>query len=54
MECVNCEINLLKKNSKMNDYSKATVEVLDHMCEVSSMIFHHTFVTHAVDPLVEA
>ncbi|XP_047458245.1 cilia- and flagella-associated protein 46 isoform X2 [Mugil cephalus] len=26
MECVNCEINLLKKGAKMNDYSKATVE----------------------------
>ncbi|KAM7385133.1 hypothetical protein PAMP_001229 [Pampus punctatissimus] len=26
MECVNCEINLLKKEAKMNDYSKASVE----------------------------
>ncbi|KAK2922244.1 cilia- and flagella-associated protein 46 [Channa argus] len=26
MECVNCEINLLKKGAKMDDYSKASVE----------------------------
>ncbi|XP_051232115.1 cilia- and flagella-associated protein 46 [Dicentrarchus labrax] len=26
MECVNCEINLLKREAKMNDYSKASVE----------------------------
>ncbi|XP_044228761.1 cilia- and flagella-associated protein 46 isoform X1 [Thunnus albacares] len=26
MECINCEINLLKKEAKMNDYSKASVE----------------------------
>ncbi|XP_051816052.1 cilia- and flagella-associated protein 46 isoform X2 [Acanthochromis polyacanthus] len=26
MECVNCEINLLKKEAKMNEYSKASVE----------------------------
>uniref|UniRef100_A0A087XKH0 Cilia and flagella associated protein 46 n=1 Tax=Poecilia formosa TaxID=48698 RepID=A0A087XKH0_POEFO len=26
MECVNCEINLLKKRAKMNNYSKASVE----------------------------
>ncbi|XP_069001354.1 cilia- and flagella-associated protein 46 [Embiotoca jacksoni] len=26
MECVNCEINILKKEAKMNDYSKASVE----------------------------
>ncbi|XP_075891746.1 cilia- and flagella-associated protein 46 isoform X3 [Nelusetta ayraudi] len=26
MECVNCEISLLKRNVKMNDYSKAGVE----------------------------
>ncbi|KAF0027185.1 hypothetical protein F2P81_019926 [Scophthalmus maximus] len=30
MECVNSEINLLEKEAKMNDYSKARVEVLDH------------------------
>lgn len=30
MECVNCEISLLKRNVKMNDYSKAGVEVLHH------------------------
>lgn len=28
MECVNCEISLLKRNVKMNDYSKAGVEVI--------------------------
>ncbi|XP_030012468.1 LOW QUALITY PROTEIN: cilia- and flagella-associated protein 46 [Sphaeramia orbicularis] len=26
MECINCEISLLKKDSKMNDYSKSGVE----------------------------
>ncbi|XP_030298554.1 cilia- and flagella-associated protein 46 isoform X3 [Sparus aurata] len=26
MECVSCEINLLKREAKMNDYSKASVE----------------------------
>ncbi|XP_029962388.1 cilia- and flagella-associated protein 46 [Salarias fasciatus] len=26
MECVNCELNLLKKDAKMSDYSKASVE----------------------------
>nr|XP_046258124.1 cilia- and flagella-associated protein 46 isoform X1 [Scatophagus argus] len=26
MECVNCEINLLKRDAKMNDYSKVSVE----------------------------
>uniref|UniRef100_UPI0037E7646D cilia- and flagella-associated protein 46 n=1 Tax=Semicossyphus pulcher TaxID=241346 RepID=UPI0037E7646D len=26
MECVNCEINILKSEAKMNDYSKASVE----------------------------
>ncbi|KAK1905517.1 Cilia- and flagella-associated protein 46 [Dissostichus eleginoides] len=26
IECVNCEINLLKREAKMNDYSKASVE----------------------------
>ncbi|XP_040906348.1 cilia- and flagella-associated protein 46 [Toxotes jaculatrix] len=26
MECVSCEINLLRKEAKMNDYSKASVE----------------------------
>ncbi|XP_070772644.1 cilia- and flagella-associated protein 46 [Enoplosus armatus] len=27
MECVNCEISLLKREAKMNDYSKASVEI---------------------------
>lgn len=29
MECVNSEINFLKKKAKMNVYSKASVEVLN-------------------------
>lgn len=33
MECVNCGINLLKNKAKMNDYSKSSVEVLDHTPE---------------------
>lgn len=40
MECVNCEINLLKKEAKMNDYSKASVEVLHHMPELSAMCWN--------------
>lgn len=30
IECVNCEISLLKRNVKMNDYSNVGVEVLHH------------------------
>lgn len=41
MECINCEINLMKKEAKMNDYSKAGVEVLHHTNELSAMCFHH-------------
>lgn len=41
MECVNCEINLLKRDVKMNDYSKASVEVLNHFPELSAMCFCH-------------
>lgn len=39
MECVQGEINLLKKEVKMNDYSKASVEVLGHMFELSPICF---------------
>lgn len=38
MGCVNCEINLLKRDVKMNDYSKASVEVLDHLPEITAML----------------
>lgn len=41
MECVNCEINLMRREAKMNDYSKASVEVLNHLPELSAMCFCH-------------
>lgn len=41
MECVNCEINLMRREAKMNDYSKASVEVLSHLPELSAMCFCH-------------
>lgn len=37
MECVNCELNLLKKQAKINENSKAGVEVLYHIPELFSM-----------------
>lgn len=39
MECVNSEINLMEKEAKMNDYSKARVEVLDHTWIISRRMF---------------
>ncbi|XP_041867180.1 cilia- and flagella-associated protein 46 isoform X2 [Melanotaenia boesemani] len=35
MDCVNCELNLLKKEAKMNDYSKASVEA--HLKEIDKL-----------------
>lgn len=37
MECIKCEINLLTRDVKMNDYSKAGVEVLNQTHESSAM-----------------
>lgn len=54
MECVSCEINLLKREAKMNDYSKASVEVLNHMSELSVKCFCCIFFLQALDPLKEA
>lgn len=53
MECVNCGINLLKKEAKMNDYCKASVEVLVHTPELVAVFPLHVFM-QAVDPLAEA
>ncbi|TNN41338.1 Cilia- and flagella-associated protein 46 [Liparis tanakae] len=36
MECVNVEIKLRRRRGKMNDYSKASVEVLHHMSGLSA------------------
>lgn len=41
MECVSCEINLLKRDVKMNDYSKAGTEVLDHFRKLSAAYLCH-------------
>lgn len=41
MECVSCEINLLKRDVKMNDYSKASVTVLHHHPGSSALCFSH-------------
>lgn len=53
MECVNCEINLQKRQGKINDYSKASVEVLHHMSELSADVFP-LHAMQPVDPSVES